>query len=208
MNNSIINNFTKQSELYNILCSEIKNKNLEIEQLKSALIKTNENIDYDLIEKVFIQYFDIEKKKIQIIKWLYNGVLFRHDKVNKYSQPAEVEFYDNGNKKKEIFYKNRSIHQKGNNPAHIEYYKNGNIKKEIYYKDSVRCNNYVINGIPQPAYIKYFDNKNPTKKCEIFYKNGVLHRTHGPAYIEYHENGKIKTQIYYNNGKQGKIIIL
>ena len=44
-----------------------------------------------------------------------------------------------------------------------------------------------------------------TKKKESEYfvdQNGKLHREDGPAYISYYDNGSIKKQEYYLNGKE------
>ena len=49
----------------------------------------------------------------------------------------EVQYYSNGNKEFEEYYKGGGLHRE-DGPAKIYYYRNGNIMAEEYYKDGVR----------------------------------------------------------------------
>jgi len=43
----------------------------------------------------------------------------------------------------------------------------------------------------------YFEND--SKKTELYYSSGKLHRVGGPAEIHYYENGNIRRQVYWEN---------
>ena len=83
-------------------------------------------------------------RKVQEYKEYYdNGNIHHIYYLNKYGQhhnlygPAYIVYYENGNKRHEVYYINGKCHRK-DGPAYIEYYENGNKYREVYY----------INGIP------------------------------------------------------------
>jgi len=103
-----------------------------------------------------------------------------------------TSYYNNGNIKNEIWYKNNIIH-KDNGPAKIYYYENGNIDREIWYYNGIIHNN---NG---PAKIYYYENGNID--TEIWFQYGKRYRENGPIHINYDENGNILLESWYGELK-------
>jgi antitoxin component YwqK of YwqJK toxin-antitoxin module len=77
----------------------------------------------------------------------------------------------------------------------IENNLEGNGQYKIYRNEQHKFHNE--NG---PAVIRYDENGNP--KTEVYYINGLKHRTDGPAEIWYNYNmsGEIATERYYIDG--------
>lgn len=108
----------------------------------------------------------------------------------------------------EIWYTDNEIHRDGN-PAWIEYYENGTRKEERWYKENKRHQDVVCEaGIDLPAITEYYENGN--KKAEYWYTKNRLHRTtivddeketRLPAEIHYSKNGEITEQSWFEKGK-------
>ena len=62
---------------------------------------------------------------------------------------------------------------------------------------------YFLNGkyhrTDGPAFIYYYENGQVN--CVYYYLNDKRHRTDGPAIIRYYENGQIQSEKYYLNSK-------
>jgi len=101
----------------------------------------------------------------------------------------KVEYCRTGRIFCEEYYKNDKRHRE-DGPA-LNFYNEHGIKfREIYYIDNH------IEGAP--ADIFYYENGQIY--CEIYYKHDKLHRTDGPARIEYNIDGAIRTEEYWLNG--------
>lgn len=106
---------------------------------------------------------------------------------------THVEYFENGNKKIEIYTLNNKRHRE-DGPAYISYYENGNIKAEIY----------TINDCVTKRFFYY---ENGKLEQEDYWSGEyphyeVLHRIEGPAYINYLENGNIKRKEYFFEGEK------
>ncbi len=162
--------------------------------------------------------WNIFKKEGKIITKTYrlpNGMKHRED------GPAFIQYYKNGNKKEEQWWKDNKRHREDGS-ARIIYYENGNKWREEWYKDDKRHRE------DEPASIEYYENGN---KCveewhkddkihreygpamirysrsgikweEQWYKDGELHREYGPALIYYYTNGRKKIKWWYNKGRR------
>lgn len=100
---------------------------------------------------------------------------------------VKKEYYSNGNKKIEIWYKNKKKHRL-DGPAEIFYYENGNKKMSRWY-----------NNDKSYRMIYYYDNEDI--KEEYWYKEGRLHKKNGPAVIWYYPNGNKQEEHWYNYNK-------
>lgn len=84
---------------------------------------------WKIINKKQIENYNTSRYNISIDRGLPPSELHRED------GPAYIELYNNGHKKKEIWYKNNQKYRK-DGPAFIEWYENGNKKSEIWYKNN------------------------------------------------------------------------
>lgn len=107
--------------------------------------------------------------------------------------PAHT-FYFNSNLKKYEAYFLEGKRNRTDGPSTIEYHPDGKIKDEQWYKnDTIHRDNNL------PAWKEW--DENGVLRVERYMVNGLYHRTDGPAYITYDENGQIKEQINYRNGE-------
>ena len=114
---------------------------------------------------------------------------FKDEKLEK-----EKQYYENGNIEMEIWYKDGKQHRDGDLPAYIEYYENGNIEMEIWYKDGKEHRDGDL-----PARIGYYEDGN--KEKEEWSKDGKRHRDGNlPASIFYYENGNKKKEMWNKDG--------
>lgn len=100
-----------------------------------------------------------------LVKYKYRVQFADSTVVHNLNGPAEIWYYNNGNKNGDVLYNNRQKH-KLHNPAEIWYYDNGNKSGYVWY----------INGqkhrLHEPADIWYGDNG--CKIVEYWHENGKL----------------------------------
>lgn len=109
--------------------------------------------------------------KIQSISWLDKN---KHHLHRSNDLPAQILFFENGDKHKEIWYENGRV-SRLNKPAIIEFFE----KKKSVDSYSIKRKDWFINDIRHRE-----DNK--------------------PAVIEYYENGKIKNEEWFIEGYHTK----
>jgi len=78
-------------------------------------------------------------------------------------------------------------------------------KKNSYRENGqIRYEIYHLNGklhrTDGPAYIDYYENGQAYR--EEYFLSGERHRTDGPAYIGYHENGQVYCETYFLSGEE------
>jgi antitoxin component YwqK of YwqJK toxin-antitoxin module len=78
--------------------------------------------------------------------------------------PAIIYYYENGNKKSEIYYLNDQRHR-ADGPTIIDYFENNNKQEEHYFLNN---KHHRTDG---PAHISYLNNGN--KKSEKYYLNDL-----------------------------------
>lgn len=108
----------------------------------------------------------------------------------------EIQYYDNGSKHYEIWYKEKIVHRDNDLPAVVQY----NLYEEILVEKWIQ-NNKLHRDEDKPALIKYnFYPHSP--ECEMYYKNDKLHRNFDlPAAIYYEkENNYIQKEEWYCMG--------
>lgn len=86
-----------------------------------------------------------------------------------------------------------------------EYYKNGNIKKEVYYLGDEEATEDNIRSFKWhrtdgPAYIEYYEDGKI--EYESWRIDGKYHRTDGPTCIWYDEDGKIEKEMWWIDDKE------
>jgi hypothetical protein len=81
--------------------------------------------------------------------------------------PAYIYFWENGEKKLEIWYKTGLRHRE-DGPAVIEYYENGKVKEKQWYIEDAQ---HRTDG---PAWICYDEEENI--KTEYYFQNNLLFR--------------------------------
>lgn len=142
-------------------------------------------MNYDQDEPAYIVY-DREGRKIEE-EYVYDNI------------GCQVSFYENGNKKKELWHVDDVIHS-DDYPAVIEYYENqnGGIKKkrESWYNEGVLIRT-----------VFYYENDKIQKESwhdedKKFHREGDL-----PAVVEYYENGNREKDYFYRHGVLIKSII-
>lgn len=79
----------------------------------------------------------------------------------------------------------------------IKYNTNKKIISKTWLYSAIKNYDYSYHRINGPAYIQYYDNGN--LKTKQYFINGRLHREDGPAVIEYYPDGKLYYKAYYNN---------
>lgn len=129
---------------------------------------------------IFVKRIIFTTDQRTIERW-YNqdGNIHRED------LPAEICYYETGQKSEECWYKNGKIHRDGL-PADIYYFKNGQKSEEHWYKDDKHHRKDL------PAVICYHENGQ--EYDELWLEDGELHRLSGPAMgRDYFHNGKMAT---------------
>ena len=117
----------------------------------------------------------------------------------------DVEWYDNGNKKTEVFLKNgklnglvKSWYENGNkkfetnyklgikNGKHVYWYENGEMMEDITFKNDQK------NGLETQWY------ENGQKKIEVTFRNDKI----DGLYTAWHENGQMKAEAGWKDGER------
>lgn len=110
----------------------------------------------------------------------------------------KVEYFPNGNKKYETWYKNGKEHRDNNLPSSILYSNEGEIMKLSY------CNNglpFRENDLPNSIFYHFMPDCIGKKWIEFWENADSYHRENGKAsLIEYYTNGTVKNEEYYYNG--------
>ena len=125
----------------------------------------NYNIENEIIDKHRVVTKEYRNNILVKSYHTFDGTLFHP------SQPADIEYYQNGNIKRETYVCTNEHHShayRKNGPAIIEYYINGNIKSEFWSTDPL----FYPHRKDGPAVIYY--NINGTIKDEFYYSNGKL----------------------------------
>ncbi len=75
-------------------------------------------------------------------------------------------------------------------------------KKYGFYENGrLKTKHYVDSSLPCRVTAHYYPNGKLKSERHYHYYKFSLHRTDGPAVIEYYENGKVKKELYYFEGK-------
>lgn len=103
-----------------------------------------------------------------------------------------IEYYQNGNIKREKWFKNNKNHRDEDLPARIDYFQNGNIHLELFYK------NGLLDREVGPASILYYQNGNVN--AEEYYRNNLQFRKGDlPCIILYYPDGKKSSERWAND---------
>ena len=167
--------------------------------------------------------FVVKNKDGMIIKeeWYLFGKI---GNINK-DHVSSTSYYNDGTLEDEGWYYDDKSHRDNNLPAYIEYNNLGNITSELwclcgkmgrtdngvidrrYRKNGmIKFETYQISLYNEIHSINY--NENGNKRSEVWFKNDRRHRDNNlPAYREYHIDGKIKCERWYNNGNCIRAII-
>lgn len=146
--------------------------------------------------KKYETHYQNNNPKEEISLDVFDGSEIYVDYLNNFLGPAYIEYYENGNKKLELYIIKDKLHRL-NGPALIEYYESGNLKREEWYKNHPK--KYLgLHNLEQPSILEWYENGQ--KKQEQWYKNNKLWRKNEPAVIEWYENGQKKEERYYKNG--------
>ena len=105
-----------------------------------------------------------------------------------------IGYYDNGQKKFEIYHNDNVKLHREDGPAITRWYNNGQMQTKEYYI------NGKLHRKDGPGYIYWFENGQI--QTEEYYINNKFHRENGPATIYYNENGQIKYEEYFINGEK------
>lgn len=135
------------------------------------------------------------KKNILV---LYKHISLGHMNSMEDDNPCYIEYYDSGKKKEERWCNTNKLDRKDDKPSQICYYESGNIKTKKWYKlDELRLRS--DQQLPNCMY--FYDNKSNSLEKEEWIDYKTYRRDdHGPAYIEYYENGNVKCKRWYING--------
>lgn len=134
-------------------------------------------------------------------KWYKDGELHRDGDL-----PATDHEVDGESRPPKAWYQNDELHRDGDKPALIresrqEWYQNGKLHRE--------------GDLPAGVYVKAGGTLDPNKSIEeqngveVWYKDGLKHRTNGPAVIRYSRSGASKEywkdgERYHENGRPYK----
>jgi len=125
------------------------------------------------------KYESTDINGLKTVMYLSNGKLNRDNDL-----PADIGYYENGNKRYEIWYVNGQCPRDGDLPTYVAYYEDGNKLFETWF-----VNGQFHRDGDRPAKICYYENGN--KRSEEWYVNGQLHRDGDePTDILYYQNGK------------------
>jgi antitoxin component YwqK of YwqJK toxin-antitoxin module len=164
-----------------------------------SYINTNAKL-YAIIEYIYIKSNKGYKFVIQsYLHPHYNNKFTLNIKFDYYSLhsinnlPTNKEYYNNGQIKKESWYKENKLHRVDKDnygltlPTEIYYHVNGQIKIKLWYEnDKLYRNDKDENGLTLPAEKHYY--KNGKIILDYWYKDGKSHRD---------DNGKIKEKFLY-----------
>lgn len=116
---------------------------------------------------------------------------YRHIVIRNEDGSYRVEYYHNNGYIYilEFYDKNSKLHQ-SEGPAYLEFDKDGRAKYYIWFNHGkqTRKERYYPNGFVEE---------------QSFYHKGELHKDirEGPAYSEFHKNGKLHQSVWYDNGR-------
>lgn len=107
------------------------------------------------------------------------------------------EYYEDGTKKRERWYKNGKIERDGDQPSYVDYYPDGKVEMKMYDHDGAAWREN-----DEPCYVSYYNSGACNKK--IWHnKNDKKHRDNGlPAWIEWDVDGNITVERYFVDGKE------
>ena len=195
-NAKITNDYIKYYKLHIIsflqYCIMYKN---QFSQFNQTIADYNIELSHEfqsLYDNMILFYTDLTNIKNNLteensIKWIKDGVkLFETSNLLNKSDLNEIkcntnndnttndqlpliEYYENGIKKSEKYYKGDKLHRENDLPAFIRYFENQKIMYESYY---IKGKRHRDNNLP--AIIEY--NENNTLKYKQYYKNNVLVR--------------------------------
>jgi antitoxin component YwqK of YwqJK toxin-antitoxin module len=125
---------------------------------------------------------------IKILKW------YENDKTHNVDDAAFVSFYENGKVHVKKWYLNDLQHRDDNDkPAWIHFNEDGSILYlRWFYNDHQH-------RVGKPAVV-YYKNKNVSSVRWVI--NSKSHREEGPAEIYYNDDGSIRSEKWYLNGKE------
>lgn len=145
------------------------------------------NLHRDNDEPAHIRYYDSPTTPLQKQCW------YTHQKHNRETGPASIEYYPNGQISYEKW-KINNIKHRHDYPAITRYTDNGTIIETHWIQNGIYGR---ING---PSSIKYFPNGSP--KQEIWRLDCCRHRDHDqPATTTYYPTGQIERQEWYVNDR-------
>jgi len=143
---------------------------------------------YDTFGQLTGKYEYADMDGYKTVCYLANGKLHRDNDL-----PAEICYYEDGNKLYESWYVNGQRHRDGDSPAEICYYEDGNKLSETWV-----VNEQLHRDGDLPAQIYYHENGN--KRSKTWYVNGRRHRDGDqPAKISYYQNGNKRSETWYIN---------
>ncbi len=184
------------------------------------------NIEYSIITgNITLEEWNYPREGDLPTRVIYNhegkmiGEMWRtdYDVSHRENGWAEIHYYDNGNVDTILWLRN-GLYYNDNGPVCVKYFTNGNIKnikyqntdgkdeftKEIFFFKN-GCVDYFMykkNGLLHktngPALVQYCENKNI--RSIMWYTNNIIHRDDGPAEIQYYVNGNLSTVKWINNG--------
>lgn len=129
---------------------------------------------------------------------LYKCIGFGYMNPMSNDEPCYIEYYDSGKKREERWCNTNKMDRRNDKPSQICYYESGNIKTKKWYDMDVLK---LRKDIQLPNCMHFYDNKNNSLEREEWLDHRTFRRDdHGPAYIEYHENGQLKCKKWYING--------
>ena len=109
-------------------------------------------------------------------EWFKNGKLNRDEEID---LPSLIWFYENGNKRQEVWCKDGLPYRKNGKVAWLEYRENGKRKYGSWY----------------------YENGNKHEEVWIRDDNEISSNPDQPYRIEYYENGKVKANHWNPNGR-------
>lgn len=143
------------------------------------------------------------------MKELFKDVESKIKKFNSVNdKPGYISFYDSGNIKCEMWFRNGLLFRENNLPSCIVYFDNfeKTISQKLWYISSdidflfLELNHKLHNEGDNPARIDYYESGNI--KCEMWYKNDEIKRKDNlPAIISYYDspNKNVKFELWEKN---------
>lgn len=105
-------------------------------------------------------------------EWRKNGSFYKREN----NLPNRILYNPKGIKKEEIWYDETGNYHREEEPSYIEYYENGNKRRERWFKNNKHITTSWSPNLHRegnlPAWIDYDENENGNKEREMWYENG------------------------------------
>lgn len=183
---------------------ETKEEKEKLSKLKEIWYQNGEikrNYEYSMKPEAspcWIEYY--ENGNVKEKRWYKNGLLGKEEKFWD-DKPDLIQYYENGNEKRVEYHEN-GILCRDCAPSVIEYYENGQKKmEENHYRNKEGSTEH--KHMVTEFYSKNNYEFNDKKKSQRWFVDGKVTNNEEdvPASVEYYENGNVKNEAWYKEGK-------